>query len=156
MEKTCGFPIITRIVSLSIHLTATVSWIKEITILTRLKLWKALILFSSILWLSIDWGIFFEYLFQQRFFLNPIHLFGRTLNRNSTMINEQMPDLHFLMNLTIEYFYKATKPRKFEINSPGRVHFRFFVIFKLCMVSLLSFLGQIRQKNWIKFWKPIG
>ena len=60
------------------------------------------------------------------------------------------------MNLTFEYFYKATKPRKFEINSPGRIHFRFFVIFKLCMVSLLSFLGQIRQKNWIKFWKPIG
>ena len=56
------------------------------------------------------------------------------------------PDLHFLMNLTFEYFYKATKPRKFEINSPGRIHFRFFVIFKLFLASSSSSLCSLRLK----------
>ena len=52
----------------------------------------------------------------------------------------------FLINLTFEYFYKATKPRKFEINSPGRIHFRFFVIFKLFMESSSSSFCSLRQK----------
>ena len=50
------------------------------------------------------------------------------------------------MNLTFEYFYKATKPRKFEINSPGRIHFRFFVIIKLFTASSSSSLCSLRQK----------